>query len=77
MYVSLCIFQAIDELLAYNADLCLPLTHGVGSALCVYLCVCLSVCLSVFLLRKIALPYPHKCLVWFCGAKRIDRQVFF
>ena len=34
-------------------------------------------CKSVFLLRKIALPYPHKCLVWFCGAKRIDRQVFF
>ena len=32
---------------------------------------------SYFLLRKIALPYPHKCLVWFCGAKRIDRQVFF
>ena len=29
-----------------------------------------------FSLRKIALPYPHKCLVWFCGAKRIDRQVF-
>ena len=32
---------------------------------------------SVFLLRKIALPYPHKCLVWFCGAKHIDRQEFF
>ena len=29
-----------------------------------------------FLLCKIALPYPHKYLVWFCGAKRIDRQVF-
>ena len=28
-------------------------------------------------MRKIALPYPHKCLVWFCGAKRIDQQVFF
>ena len=24
---------------------------------------------SIFLLRKIALPYPHKCLFWFCGAK--------
>ena len=33
--------------------------------------------LYLFLLRKIALPYPHKCLVWFCGAKRIDRQEFF
>ena len=32
---------------------------------------------NVFLLRKIALPYPHKCLVWFCGAKHIDRQEFF
>ena len=33
--------------------------------------------IKIFLLRKIALPYPHKCLVWFCGAKRIDRQEFF
>ena len=40
--------------------------------------VCLSLASeTIFLLRKIALPYPHKCLVWFCGAKRIDRQVFF
>ena len=31
---------------------------------------------SFFLLRKIALPYPHKCLfvLW---SKRIDRQEFF
>ena len=30
-----------------------------------------------FLLHKIAFkPYPHKCLVWFCGAKRIDREEF-
>lgn len=28
------IFQAIDELLTYNCDPSLPLTHGVGSALC-------------------------------------------
>ena len=31
---------------------------------------------SVFLLRKIALPYPHKCLVWFCGAKASTDESF-
>ena len=31
----------------------------------------------VFLLRKIALPYPHKCLFGFVEQKRIDRQEFF
>ena len=30
-----------------------------------------------FLLRKIALPYPHKCLFGFLEQKRIDRQEFF
>ena len=30
----------------------------------------------VFLLRKIALPYPHKCLFGFVEQKRIDRQEF-
>ena len=30
-----------------------------------------------FLLRKIALPYPHKCLFGFVEQKRIDRQEFF
>ena len=34
-------------------------------------------CKSVFLLRKIALPYPHKCLFGFVEQKRIDRQEFF
>ena len=29
-----------------------------------------------FLLRKIALPYPHKCLVWFCGAKASTDESF-
>ena len=29
-----------------------------------------------FLLRKIALPYPHKCLFGFVEQKRIDRQEF-
>ena len=28
------------------------------------------------LLRKIALPYPHKCLVWFCGAKASTDEFF-
>ena len=32
---------------------------------------------SKFLLRKIALPYPHKCLFGFVEQKRIDRQEFF
>ena len=32
---------------------------------------------SLFLLRKIALPYPHKCLFGFVEQKRIDRQEFF
>ena len=32
---------------------------------------------KVFLLRKIALPYPHKCLFGFVEQKRIDRQEFF
>ena len=31
----------------------------------------------LFLLRKIALPYPHKCLFGFVEQKRIDRQEFF
>ena len=31
----------------------------------------------LFLLRKIALPYPHKCLLGFVEQKRIDRQEFF
>ena len=30
----------------------------------------------VFLLRKIALPYPHKCLFGFVEQKRIDQQEF-
>ena len=30
----------------------------------------------LFLLRKIALPYPHKCLFGFVEQKRIDRQEF-
>ena len=30
----------------------------------------------VFLLHKIALPYPHKCLFGFVEQKRIDRQEF-
>ena len=29
------------------------------------------------LLRKIALPYPHKCLFGFVEQKRIDRQEIF
>ena len=29
------------------------------------------------LLRKIALPYPHKCLFGFVEQKRIDGQEFF
>ena len=29
------VFQAIDELLSYDADPCLPLTHGVGNVLCI------------------------------------------
>ena len=33
--------------------------------------------IEVFLLRKIALPYPHKCLFGFVEQKRIDRQEFF
>ena len=32
---------------------------------------------EIFLLRKIALPYPHKCLFGFVEQKRIDRQEFF
>ena len=32
---------------------------------------------SKVLLRKIALPYPHKCLFGFVEQKRIDRQEFF
>ena len=27
-------------------------------------------------MRKIALPYPHKCLVWFCGAKASTDESF-
>ena len=34
-------------------------------------------CIFLFLLRKIALPYPHKCLFGFVEQKRIDRQEFF
>ena len=29
-----------------------------------------------FLLRKIALPYPHKCLLGFVEAKRGDQQEY-
>ena len=32
---------------------------------------------DLFLLRKIALPYPHKSLFGFVEQKRIDRQEFF
>ena len=32
---------------------------------------------NTILLRKIALPYPHKCLFVFVEQKRIDRQEFF
>ena len=32
--------------------------------------------ICIFLLRKIALPYPHKCLVWFCGAKASTDESF-
>ena len=30
----------------------------------------------MFLLRKIALPYPHKCLLGFVEAKRGDQQEY-
>ena len=36
----------------------------------------LKVSQSVFLLRKIALPYPHKCLLGFVEAKRGDQQEY-
>lgn len=32
--IPMSVFQAIDELLTFNCDPSLPLTHGVGSALC-------------------------------------------
>ena len=35
-----------------------------------------NVCCSIFLLRKIALPYPHKCLLGFVEAKRGDQQEY-
>ena len=35
---------------------------------------CTKTCL--FLLRKIALPYPHKCLLGFVEAKRGDQQEY-
>ena len=31
---------------------------------------------NMFLLRKIALPYPHKCLLGFVEAKRGDQQEY-
>ena len=31
---------------------------------------------NLFLLRKIALPYPHKCLLGFVEAKRGDQQEY-
>ena len=31
---------------------------------------------AIFLLRKIALPYPHKCLLGFVEAKRGDQQEY-
>ena len=31
---------------------------------------------TYFLLRKIALPYPHKCLLGFVEAKRGDQQEY-
>ena len=45
-------------------------------------CLCgsfihLSYSATAVLLRKIALPYPHKCLFGFVEQKRIDRQEFF
>ena len=37
---------------------------------------CLSYAQFFFLLRKIALPYPHKCLLGFVEAKRGDQQEY-
>ena len=31
---------------------------------------------NIILLRKIALPYPHKCLLGFVEAKRGDQQEY-
>ena len=36
----------------------------------------LSLVYYSFLLRKIALPYPHKCLLGFVEAKRGDQQEY-
>ena len=38
---------------------------------------CPQTLIVFFLLRKIALPYPHKCLFGFVEQKHIDRQEFF
>ena len=65
-----------DRLPSFAVNLDEDPTDIFGAVCALLVCSALLKNCNNFLLRKIALPYPHKCLLGFVEAKRGDQQEY-